>query len=393
MLICLSALESDAVAGVNPIKQLAELERSALYFATKQGEPIVELRPDTLLVPASTLKLLTAFAALETWGSGYRFHTDFLMGEDGQLVIKGYGDPMLVSEEWDLIVQQLYRKGVSAIRGIRTEHAFFSPTLNINGRSSTDNPYDAAPGALGCNFNTIFVRKDASGVLRSAETQTPLTATSRRLARDLPPGRHRINLGQADNGATYCRELFAAKLQQAGISVAQSEAQSEAPAPVESLRLVYRHYNTRTLAEVVAAMLRYSNNFIANQLYLLLGAHRFQAPATVEKSQKAMAAFVGEHFDWDDYRLLEGSGLSRANRLSARQLVDVLEQLKPFAHLLPEKDSRIVAKTGTLQGVSSYAGFVRTSDGLSPFALIINESVDPGFRYQLADALAERVSP
>lgn len=374
-------------------QQLGDLPSSALYFATAQGEPLQALRADTPLVPASTLKLLTAHAALQAWGADHRFHTDVLLGANDELIVRGYGDPMLVSEEIDRIVQALRERGLASIAGVRGDGGYFAADLRISGRSTSDNPYDAAPGALACNFNTIYVRKRASGAVSSAESQTPLTATARRLAQDLPPGRHRISLGSAETGAGYCAELFAAKLREAGVRVGAPGGERAPPAAAGQPRLLYRHHNSRRLADVVAAMLLYSNNVMANQLFLLLGAASHGAPADMAKARQAMAAFVEEQFDWRDHAIVEGSGLARDNRLSARQLVDVLEGLRPYAALLPRDDAGLLAKTGTLQGVSNYAGYVPTAQGLAPFALIINHRVDPTLRYRLAKSLSEQTPP
>lgn len=402
---CWAAAPTAALAAGTPSQQLADLPDSALYFATAQGEPITALRAETPLVPASTLKLLTAYAALQAWGAEHRFHTDVLVGADDELIIQGYGDPLLISEEIALIAQALRERGLASVAGVHGDGGFIAADLRISGRSASDNPYDAAPGALACNFNTIYVRKSASGAVSSAESQTPLTATAQRLARDLPPGRHRISLGSAETGASYCAELFAAKLREAGVKVGEGlgpkvgEGVGEAideetpPADADGPRLLYRHHNSRRLADIVAAMLLYSNNVMANQLFLTLGAAKHGAPADMAKARQAMADFVEAQFDWRDHVIVEGSGLARDNRLSARQLVDVLEGLRPYAALLPRDDAGLLAKTGTLQGVSNYAGFVPTENGLAPFALIINHRVDPTLRYRLAKSLSEQVPP
>lgn len=109
------------------------------------------------MVPASTMKILTALAAIRHWGLAHRFHTDFYLGKDGRLWVRGYGDPYLVSEELDRIVAALRTRGVRKIAGIGLDDSYFDPALTISGRSASNNPYDAPVTALAANFNTVNI--------------------------------------------------------------------------------------------------------------------------------------------------------------------------------------------------------------------------------------------
>ena len=135
-------------------------------------------------------------------------------------------------------------------------------------------------------------------------------------------------------------------------------------------------------------MLEYSNNFVANGLFLALGDRGDGRPLTLEAAQEAFAAWADRRFGWRGYRVEEGAGLSRGNRLSARQLVDVLRLFAPYRELLPAQDERIRAKTGTLRGISCYAGYVQRAGRWEPFALLINQPVAYELRRQVADSLA-----
>jgi len=98
--------------------------------------------------------------------------------------------------------------------------------------------------------------------------------------------------------------------------------------------------------------------------------------------------WIDKEFRWRDYRVEDGAGLSRGNRLSARQLVDVLDAFVPYRNLLPRQGDLILAKTGTLTGVSTYAGYVNRDGHWAPFSLLINQPVDAGLRKQVAADLA-----
>jgi D-alanyl-D-alanine carboxypeptidase/D-alanyl-D-alanine-endopeptidase (penicillin-binding protein 4) len=336
------------------------------------------------MVPASTLKLLTALAAFDRWGPDHRFRTDFFLDGDGWLLVKGYGDPFLVSEEIDLVAGALKAHGVTRVAGIATDSSYFAPDVEVAGRSGSDNPYDAPVAPLAANFNTLYVRV-VHGRVASAEPQTPLTPLALSLSRRLGEGRQRINLGRRDLAPRYFAELLAAKLREIGVEVDDGWREAEVPAGVEP---VYRHYNSRDLRALVTAMLEYSNNFIANHLFLELGDDGTGRPLTMAAAREAMSAWVDRTFGWEDYRIEEGAGLSRGNRLSARQLVEVVKVFAPYRDLLPAQSDRVLAKSGTLRGVSCYAGFVLRDGQWAPFALMVNQPVAYSLREEVAEQLA-----
>lgn len=332
------------------------------------------------------MKILTAYAALETWGPSYRFETEFFQDRAGWLWVKGYADPYLVSEELDRIVRALKRSGIGRVAGIGLDDSFFSPEVEIAGRSSSDNPYDAPVTALAANFNTINLVRSGDSI-RSAEAQTELTPTARRFGLAGGSGKQRVNLRERPIAIRYFGELLAAKLSAAGIAV--GDGQKNGPLP-SSARQVYRHANSRTLSEMLAPMLKYSNNFIANALFLRLAEPDGRGQVSMSAAQSAMTRFARGRFGWRDFRIDDGAGLSRANRLSARQLVELVEAFAPYRELLPAQDGdpAVRAKTGTLRGVSCYAGFVRRSGRWAPFALLINQPVEYNLRRRVASSLA-----
>jgi D-alanyl-D-alanine carboxypeptidase/D-alanyl-D-alanine-endopeptidase (penicillin-binding protein 4) len=359
------------------------LPRASLLVEESGTTPIAH-QADQPMVPASTMKLLTALAAIEHWGLPHRFHTDFLRAADGSLWVRGYGDPFLVSEELEQIAAALRARGVERVPGIGVDDGYFAEGVEIDGRSATDNPYDAPVSAVGANFNTVSVRVTGQGV-GSAEAQTPLTPLARELASGLPRGEHRINLKERPLARRYFGEVLAAKLAEAGVSVGGRHRSGAVPAGAE---LLYRHQNSRSLREVIAAMLEYSNNFIANQVFLLLADDGRGGPVTVGAAQQRMHAWADQRFGWGNYRVEDGAGLSRGNRLSARQLLDVVKALAAYRDLLPAQNGVIRAKTGTLTGVSCYAGFVERRGAWVPFSLLINQPVAYNLRLEVAEALA-----
>lgn len=374
---------SQADAGTS-IDSLEGIDASALLVLDANGQPLYSKHAEQMFIPASTVKLLTALIALKHWGRAHRFATEFYIDEANDiLVIKGFGDPFLVSEEIDLIVEKIKQLDIQSFSGIQVDTSYFSESLNNTRLATTNNPYDASASVLAANFNTIEV-KVVNGAVTSGEVQTPITAMAKSLGKGLANGKQRINLGNARRGPQYFVEVLSAKLRQEDITVEQAQV---IEAEFGGLTLLFTHYNSRTLDQVIAAMLKYSNNFIANQLFLMLGAEKFAAPAALDKSRLMLKEFVDRHFQWQQYVVYDGAGLSRNNRLSARHLTEIAQKFTPYRDLMPSQKRAIRAKSGTLNGVSCYAGYVFRGGEWLTFALLINQPVEYRFRERLVEEL------
>lgn len=384
VLLCtLLLLPTAATVSADPISRAVSLSNASLVVE-EGGKEVVSANADRPMVPASTMKLVTALAAIERWGLDHRFTTDFYRGRDGRLWVKGGGDPYLVSEELDSAVAGLKRQGLRDVTGIGLDDSLFAASDKIPGRSSSDNPYDAPVTALAVNFNTVNVRV-SGGSISSAEPQTPITATAKRMAAGMGNGKQRVNLKTRANSLAYFGELLEAKLKAAGIAVKGGVEIAPLPAGAQH---IYSHRNSRTLETVVTNMLEYSTNFVANNLFLLLGEQGGRS--SMAASQRVVESWAQRKFGWRNFTIEDGAGLSRGNRISGRQLIDVLDAMAPYRRLVPQQDNNanVRAKTGTLRGVSCYAGWVRRGSAWVPFSLLINQPVDYGFRLQVASALA-----
>ena len=375
-LFFLLALNSPFAVSKTALQRLYQMPKASLYITGGSKHQLNENKPR---IPASTLKVLTALLSLKTWKADHRFKTDFYLNSQQQLIIKGYGDPYITSEELESMIFQLKQKGLKKITDLKMDSRYFVDNIKINGRSQTNNPYDAPLSALALNFNTLSVRRNKQGIY-SGEPQTPLTSIMRTFAKQLPYGKHRVNLKKQAYATRYFSEVFIKKLQQHGIEVKGKFLIANTD---ENLPIFYRHLNSKTLSETITAMLKYSNNFIANQLFLKLGAKEYGEPATIKKSQQAYSKKVKQLFNWDK-TFYEGAGLSRKNTLSAKELVEVLQQFAPYRALMKSQTPRIFAKTGTLTGVSSYAGYLYNNEKWQAFALLINQSVNGNFRKRIA---------
>lgn len=376
-----------AVADGSAIARALALPKATL-LVEEGGKPVIAYQADRPMMPASTMKVLTALAAIKRWGLDRRFETRLLTDREGRLWVQGAGDPYLVSEELDNMAKAVRGAGVTSVAGVGADDSLFAPTLDIPGRSASDNPYDAPVTALAANFNTLNLRV-SGGTVASAEPQTPLTPLARRVGQSLANGTQRVNLKDKGLGARYFAELLTAKLEAAGVKVTAEPRVGLVP-PGAKLLLAYK--NSRDLRAMLAPMLEYSNNFVANGLFLKLADRGDGGTITIAQAQASMAGWIDKEFRWRDYRVEDGAGLSRGNRLSARQLVDVLDAFAPYRSLLPRQGDLILAKTGTLTGVSTYAGYVNRGGHWAPFSLLINQPVDAGLRKQVAADLARASS-
>lgn len=351
--------------------RLAALVKNGGYALTRDDRRLTGHNLDQPLVPASTAKLITALAALQTLGPDYRFRTEIYLDQADNLYLKGYGDPFLVSEEIAGILTELRQAGVTTIKAIYTDESAFALEEGVDGRDGTLNPYDVGPAALVVNFNTVNLRVVARGQVASAEPQTPLLPLMVELGRRLPAGEHRINVtANPEHPPLLAGQLFRAFQQQAGISGTGEYGRRPVP---PTARLVLVHHCGRDLRELVRGLLEFSNNFTANQIFLALGGEKFGYPATWAKSRRAINDFLGrEPLLAQGIHLEEGSGLSRRNRVTVRAMLRVLELFQDYAGLLAEKQQCLL-KSGTLSGVYSYAGYLPCPNGRDRIVIILNQ--------------------
>jgi len=169
----------------------------------------------------------------------------------------------------------------------------------------------------------------------------------------------------------YAGQLFKAMLQKENIAVQGIIARRLTP---KDLFPLFIHYSSKTLDDIIGPLLLYSNNFIANQLFLYMGTVQYGYPATWEKSIRTMAAYLDNTYSLSpkEINMVEGSGISRQNRVSPHAMIRLLDFFKPYAKLLPQEGDRLI-KSGTLKGVYSYAGYFMEEGRLDSFVLLLNQ--------------------
>ena len=271
--VALVLLAGPALASAE--KKIAAMAPSGLVLVLEEdGKDLLARNAEKRFVPASVTKIVTAWLAMEVLGADHRFKTQFYVDRKRVLYVRGGGDPFLVSEELALIAPKLLQAaGKEPFTGMVLDGSHFTPSLRIPGIKNTTGAYNTLNTALAANFNTVFAVRRGKKV-RSAEKQTPITPLA---VSQFRRGWGRISLDQDDPSlsAGYVGELLAAFIEKAGGSVAGDISTGAVP---RRLKPVYEHRQPRDLSAILTQMLLGSNNFIANQVFLEVGASgRLQA--------------------------------------------------------------------------------------------------------------------
>jgi D-alanyl-D-alanine carboxypeptidase/D-alanyl-D-alanine-endopeptidase (penicillin-binding protein 4) len=342
-------------------------------------------------VPASTLKIITSLGALTILGPDHRFVTRIFRDDQDNLYIQGNGDPFLLTENIRAIAQKLHDSGLRRINNLILDESAFAINGQADGNENTSNPYDAWNSALAVNFNAIAIRVNPDHSVSPDDPKVPFLPMMRKIGTGLPPGHYHLNVnaypatGNLSNTQRYSGELFAALMARQQIQVRGTILVRPTPAHATPL---LSYWSEKTVAEMLRLCLKYSNNFVANQLFLACGSHRFGAPATWDKGREALRIFIGEDLALSGAELVmvEGSGLSRQNRISPKAMILALQKFAPFKDLLPVRNG-FPLKSGTLTGVYCYAGYI-PQQGDAPFVILLNQPQN--HRDELLQILAAR---
>jgi D-alanyl-D-alanine carboxypeptidase/D-alanyl-D-alanine-endopeptidase (penicillin-binding protein 4) len=291
------------------------------------------------------------------------------MDSHGNLKIKGYGDPLLISEVLHQIAVILARK-IDSFQNIILDDTYFAPQIMVPGCDNTSNPYDAPIGALCANFNTVAFKRKKNGRLYSTERQTPMIPFMVKQIRalGLKSGRRTFTHNSRE-AALYVGELLRHMLKKRGVKI-QGEVGFGSVSPEDTL--VFVHKSDFPMETVVEKMLHSSSNFMANQIFVALGASIYGPPGTLAKGVRATQAYIKKNLGPNHIKIVEGSGLSRENHLSAYDMLAILEKFKPYKDLLRSRD-RVLYKTGSLRGIRAQAGYMESQTmGSCTFAVFFN---------------------
>jgi D-alanyl-D-alanine carboxypeptidase/D-alanyl-D-alanine-endopeptidase (penicillin-binding protein 4) len=390
--------------------------------------PILALNAGKPMMPASTMKLVTTYSGLSILGPDYRWRTSAYADGTidangvlhGNLYIQGTGDPKLVPEELIDLVQKIHKAGISGIDGalVLDKRYFDSSTRDLPPfDDDATAPYNVGPDPLLYAFKSLSftltpspdgsVAIDVLPALAQLQIDNQMHAVNgpcRGDAASVSPtvtpqpngtvvasfngdysmrcGPRTINVAVLDHSAFFAGG-FLALWQQTGGTF--SGATREGAVPVGA-KLVATHQGPM-LSDIVRDINKFSNNTMARNLFLTIGAVMNRPPATPAKSAEAIESFLHRSAMPMEYLSLDnGSGLSRDEHITALALADLLQSANtsPVAQVFVDSlpivgvdgtmRNRLTSKpvngnahikTGTLRDVRAIAGYVASADGQS----------------------------
>jgi D-alanyl-D-alanine carboxypeptidase/D-alanyl-D-alanine-endopeptidase (penicillin-binding protein 4) len=398
---------------------------AVLVQDTDRPHPSLSYNADVPMNPASTMKLVTSFAALELLGPTYSWKTEFFAAApvldgvlEGDLVIKGHGDPKMTIENFWLALRKLRALGVREIRGnLVLDRSWFEAVENDPTRFDNEplRPYNVVPDALLVNFKAVrfqFVpnlqARSISVAYEPQMAQLEVAPHLRLTDGDCGDWRAGLKADFRGDGAamrasfagTYpasCGEktwnvslfshadyiygVFKQLWQELGGSIRGGVRDGIAPAGAQLLFAT----ESPSLAEVVRDINKFSNNVMARQLFLTLSAQTLNQPGRNDRSFEVIQSWLAQRtLSLPGLVMENGSGLSRAERISAGGMARVLDAafhsavMPEFIASLPlvafdgtmrrrlKSDGiagRAHIKTGSLADVRSIAGYVLDRNG------------------------------
>jgi serine-type D-Ala-D-Ala carboxypeptidase/endopeptidase (penicillin-binding protein 4) len=435
-------------AGDRPLPaSMAASDARATRTVVRDAPVLLALHAGRPLNPASTMKLVTTYAALELLGPAFTWKTAFATNGveappvlHGDLYLRGSGDPKLVFEQVWLMLRRLRARGIRDIDGdlVLDRTLFETPPFDPGAfDNEPTKPYNVGPDALLLNYKAVTLRfapDDARREVRvSVEPALADFAVGPVAYGDGPCGdwRQRVAADFSQTDRLGFGGSFPAACGEQTWNVAVLDHRGFDGALIRNLwtelggtlRGVVRDGNvppgarvladheSPSLAEVVRDINKYSNNVMARELFLSLAAESGQLPATAERAQAAVRAFYAlRGVSLPDLVLDNGSGLSRRERISAASLAAVLEAawaspvMPEFVSSLPlvgfdgtmrrRLTQQSVAgqahvKTGSLEGVRALAGYVLAASGRMYVVVFLVNHPNAGAAPAAQDALLQ----
>lgn len=404
------------------------------------GQEVFAYNADLGLMPASTMKLLTSAAALHTLGPSYTFSTTLLTdGQlqpdgvlDGNLYVRGTGDPTFVVEKLWKLLYDLKLEGVKEIHGdVIFDRSFMDDGYAIPGWTKDEDVEDGPAyfptlGALSINFNTAaVVVGPGEGVGQPARAQLETAAPGiieieSKLVTSSKGSRRNIRLDREVDGAKMTVKLsgtvplgsdvqrfyraipdptahytaaFAAMVKQHGFKVTGKYIDGKTPPAAHQLV----ELRSPALSVILMDTNKHSNNFMAEQVLKTLGAEAKGLPGTTANGLEVVADYLKSlGVPSEEFQLINGSGLSRDVKIRPSHLDAVLVDMAHNHRIGAEFQSslaiggrdgtlwarfreedeidRVRGKTGTLNGVHCLAGYVEAADGrMYAFAFLVND--------------------
>ena len=400
----------------------------------ERNKTLYSVNSHRLFAPASNVKLLTTAMALKRLRPEYRFKTGLYAttpvgGETlrGDIFIKGFGDPNLVSEQMWLLVKELKNIPLRKVHGdIIADASFFDNNLRVKTwKKGGVEAYNAPLGALSFNFNTVTVHinpgeKPGDRPVVVVDPNIEFIRVDNRARTVSKSKRSRLIVNRIDRGghneitisgvvsvnharetyylnitrpAYYAASVFKEYLRQEGVEVTGKVRVGFVP---EGAYEILSH-SSMPLSLILRGLNKFSNNFVAEQILKTIGADIYGSPGTTLNGLRAMDEYMQSlKYKPEGFSILDGSGLSRQNRLSPDQIVSVFQDMYADLGVYPEfisalgvmgRDGNVLkrmnghnsaerarVKTGTLNSVSALSGYFQSADGERfAFSILMND--------------------
>jgi D-alanyl-D-alanine carboxypeptidase/D-alanyl-D-alanine-endopeptidase (penicillin-binding protein 4) len=381
------------------------------------GRSLFSHDPDVPLNPASNQKVITAAAALAILGPEHEGPAIA-----GSVYLRGFGDPVLDSSELSALALELRALGIRRVDGgVVVDGGFFDDQVlppAFDQQPDEDAAFRAPVAAVSVNRNAVAIRVSPSaeegapavvtavppGYLVVDNRATTGGATSLRIDVEAHDERTRARVwgtvAAGTSGAVYYKRIdapllfagyaFREALRAAGIRCGEGVTAGGVAGEAEMLA----SHRSPPLADILHELGKDSDNFVAEMVFKAAGAEAFGRPATARKAQRAVRDVLAAwRIPSEGMRVENGSGLFDANRVTARQLAQVIRTMVQDPRLGPEFVAQLAtggvdgtlrnrfteeaarrvvrAKTGTLAEVSALSGVVLAPAGHSPVAFSI----------------------
>ncbi len=379
------------IARVNELfgnERMGKAAASSCVLIRKDGRAIVSVGADLPVIPASTMKLITATAALDRLGPETVFTTRVLAGASpagevltGNLQLVGGGDPLLATADYLATFEQQPQPATSlealadAVAGLGIKRI----TGDVVG---DDRLFDAQRSIP--SWKDSYRTNGEVGPLSALSVNDGFARTAASKRKNA-----KIVFKGTEDPAASAAATFATLLTERGITVegASRSAAADEQAGAQQLASL----SSLSVREIVAEMLTQSDNTTAELLLKSISVATGTTPGTTAAGLNAVKAVLTERrIDPAALTLIDGSGLDRANKVTCAALVQAVEaapdELRESLPVAGETGTliermlgdavrgKVRAKTGTLNGVSALAGDISTRGGGSvEFAMVLND--------------------
>lgn len=406
--------------------------------AGSAGKVVVSLNAGKTRIPASVIKVLTTYAAVLKLGFNYRWQTKFYTRGvlkngvlNGDLIIKGFGDPTLSDKDLGKIVSYIRAEGIRKVQGnIVIDRSYFKVGNKDNSGfdEHTYSAYNAMPDAMMFNerISTVCVEPKKNKVYKKNEDASYKIINNLQRVNKPCKGRYSwpgVKIDKSEvipkvilkgkiskhcSKRNICKVLtkpyksfyyaLKAKMKKKGIRVSGTLKLKRVP---KGARELFSYYSDN-LEKIISKTSKKSNNLYARHLLLLLGAKTYGAPATLEKGRDAIIKILSSKgaLDTGVLRLDNGSGLSRVAKMDAKLLATIYDHAydrygerwmntlsiagvdgtikRRFRATVVRK--RAWMKTGTLRRVKNIGGYVKNRAGKMYTVVILVNSTKAKYR-------------